>query len=575
MLDSEDTYLFLQAQDSEVYDLIFCRYGHFLEHEWPGASESDLEGLTISDYAQAGVLAALLGDYELLVQCVLALKGEPVLLTYQGDVMHCSVGGGQPIEIPANLNSEEGMVKLADNDLVSDHLKMVRLLSGGDSLVAGSPWGHFLRGAASQYVFDGNNHGVATAQLPIPEFRARAVADSGLLEGLIRKGQQDGNDPAWFDDLLCWGSAEMLSAHPENLQPYDVVFRLFDKEKDGGADICLTLTGPAGEEERDSLPRVMGVHYGMLPVGRPGNAIDQCLERNFLGSTLAHCADAGPDRVLCRTTASFLQSFPRTPVVNQAAYDEALENYLPVQLLGLRHMVATGTQLATNPEVDAGDHLCAEATVSLARVPMSKFFEQAMVWKGAASALRRLIPAQYLEGMLNYQVIQSLHTRKGLDLMCHLRDAYDFDATGSRINIPLEIGEFEVLAKKKLSLAGDWSVNFTQGTDLSDKEVKQTLTRARAFFQGKIEVGGVDFEASPAEILQAWHAAVSSNSFDALKNLKLLAKSRTFEEFRPALQSREDWGVAYEVFGSEVMEPYVDRLPDRLATRMAVQGFEI
>lgn len=573
MMTQDDTQDFLYQQEGFGFRLVAQRYENFAEnYYW-----QSMDGIALTDYshvecAQMGVLASILGDYRLLAGCVLRLEGAPISLEWDEGNIAGQIGE-ETFWIPSDLNTVWGLEYLVSKSLAHDHLRMVNQLAGGESLLSTGPWGHLLTGALSPSVCDFENRIVSDEKLPLPELVNGRVEIAGLLDGLLKLGKSQGSAAEWFDDILCWASPEMVSAHPDQLEPFDAIVRLIGEGNGQSINgLSVTLSGPASPWEVNDLSQVGQVTYGLLPRGRDGNGIDFLLMRNFLRSICDEVFRGIPGRVLCRTSAAFLDQFAREPADNQIKYDEALKGYLPLNLLALRHLEANGTVLGSDPAVEVRYDVGPKGILTVERASVEGFLSTSTNTPEAAPGIQKLIPEQYLQAMLEKKMAGSISP----DEAAHLRDAYGADITGAVISVLLSEDELSALEEKGVLLHSDCKVTFRGCESLSTEQLLGFVTRARAFFQGRLEVCGIDMDtATEAEILARWHELPAGNMSLAHEDLRVVGRVRGFDAFLPVLKGQEDWTMAYQFFGSGAVEPYIDRLPDRIATKMCMDGFSI
>ncbi|MBB4867426.1 hypothetical protein HNP46_006339 [Pseudomonas nitritireducens] len=573
MMTQDETQEFLFQQEGYGFRLVAQRYDYFVENNY----WQSMDGIALTDYscvecAQMGVLASILGDYRLLAECVLSMKGEPIILEWVEENIAGRIGE-ETFWIPSDLNSKWGLEHLVEKKCAHDHLRMTHLLAGGESLVKAGPWGHFLIGALSSDVCDFENQLVSDAKLPLPALVAGRVEAAGLLDGLLKLGKSQGSAAEWFDDMLCWASPEMVAAYPGQLDPFDSIVRLIADGPEHSTNYhTVTLNGPASKWEVNDIEQVGRLTYGLLPKDRHGNGIDFVLGRNFLPSVTEAVFSANPVLVLCRTSVAFLDQFAREPAGNQSEYDDALKSYLPLNLLALRHMEANGTELGSDPAVEVRYDFGPKGILTLERESVEGFLSTSTNTPEVAPGIQKLIPERYLQAMLYKKMAGSISP----DDAAHLRDAYGADITGSVISVNLSDEELKALEKKAVLLRSDCKVTFRACDYLSAEQLQGAVTRARAFFQGRLEVCGVDMDtATEAEILARWHELPAGQMSLAHEDLRVVGRMRGFDAFLPVLKGQEDWAMAYQFFGADAVEPYIDRLPDRLATKMCMDGFSI
>ncbi|MBB4861710.1 hypothetical protein HNP46_000521 [Pseudomonas nitritireducens] len=512
----------------------------------------------------AYVCTALYGEQHLFRPLRKRLAGAKVTLERRGSSLFASTAmGGAEVPIVADL----GLFSACNTEGALEILRAIQFDNGVNLLDEG-PWSLFL-GQASPWELEA----LSSDWRPrLPHLRVSGVVwYNELLEALLRCGERPGASPEWFEDILCFADAEIVERSEGMLQPYRPVFQYWDESNFWDMDDLSSESQAfraSGLEYPDwvdaQLATMKGVRYGVIPVGRESDVIDEVLMSNFLTATqrrgdldleLNSGASAGK-KVLCRTTTGYLAGFRRMCELEAKQYDLELEMYFPRKILAAK---------SRDPGV-VKPQPC-ELAIQAFDDYMHMLYTR-WLFPAQAESFPNTLPTEFyraykrsLEGgpvpEWKAQLLSKTIGMHGSELIVGKSFSW---ASG----IPDVTEEFY----------------FSAGTRIVFSDAPATMAGGMKVVDGLLDRGwcgisldGVESDAEYPELLsillEAHAAGELSKPTGRVASAGALLRRLGPDELMAGPKTDALWHVVFALFGSEPLIPFVANLPDAIQTQMA------
>lgn len=557
---------------SAFLEVLFTRVQHTVSGLWrmPDAEQLDIVAAVEPEaLAAAYVCSACLGERYLFAEIRKRLTGAKVVLERSGTRLHASSAMGGAM-VPFELTSE--LYAACGTEGTLEILRAIQL-DNGVNLLDESPWSFFL-GATLPWEQDA----LADDWRPrLPHLRKSGdVWHNELLEALLRCGERPGASPEWFEDILCVADVEMVERSEGKLQPYRSAFQYWDESnfwdmEDLSSDsLAFRASGLEYPEWMDArLAKMKGVRYGLLPVGRESDVIDDVLQHNFLTAAqrrgnleleLNLVARAG-ERVLCRTTTGYLARFRRMREVEAQQYDLQLEMYLPRKILNAK----------------SRDPLVVKSQPS--ELPIQSFdtymhmLHTLWHYPAQAESFPSTLPAEF------YRAYK--RSLKGGPVP---------EWKAQLLSKTIGMHGSELIVGMSFSWAGIPDVTdelyFSAGTRIKFADAPATMAEGMAVVDRLLNRGwcgitldGVESDAENPELLsillEAHDAGELNKPTGRVVSAGALLRRHGCDELLAGPKTDALWHVAFALFGSDPLIPFVANLPEAIQTQMAADLLDV
>lgn len=427
--------------------------------------------------------------------------------------------------------------------------------------------------ALAELVFGDNYHNltikrdgkVYPGSSSLPELRDGALQNPGLVYGALDLAQN--NYPAgWFEDILCWATPEMAALHPEDLVAYHSELN-FVSRTDGRndyrplntlhpeSDHCEEGLTPAEWRQR-SLNNLTHIYSNMTVSSEHHNKFDLLLFKRFVDSAVSQFgAGFREDRVLCKTTISFLKRFDLPAIDDEERKESArtLAEAFPLDIIYARS--AAGADAVKGEHMIGTGYKVTELVEKVGELPL------------IADMLAERLPANVLDRVLELSADQPVTipaylklssrfdlSRKGATVLCRRQDS---DA------VYYDLGDFTFPAGIDLT--------FGKAVDCEGHELAVKRCQGAT-------MDGMALD-TPAEVLLALfkehQGAIVHGVESTHRTIRFLAQRMGAEPFLPLLKTEEEWELCERVLGKDAFLDYVDQVPESRITGLSTHVFDL
>lgn len=422
--------------------------------------------------------------------------------------------------------------------------------------------------------FDSGQSG-SWSHADLPHLTKGVVEKPALAQALYQLSEDKQCDA--LDHMLCWASPAMIEAFPDMLHPFEQLQALAVEVQCFNESGVRSLAGDFYPPIRSVPDQVMAGLGGESPAYRLGNLrlglripgrdtaqLDEALLKQFAGHTVSHGFGFAGDRVLCRTTASFLMGFEHAPVRDEVV-DHALSklaNYFPLSVMNALTDQALGR--ANNLIRDKAD------------------------WMGVRELFQKIAGDDVLRDFcfseLPFEVLERFAlNRLETNLVYTVREIFvleeEFGLTfeGKQCFITLADIEFVKNSGRRLPQGLIVTANFlTPGQSLTPKISYLGFLDIFNLASGAITVDGLSSDERPGAVLTAISKAKKySNTSDSVLLRAAWMHNKGVEALVPAARGKLQWNALFDVFGAEQMRPYMKEAPDAAMTQQMMNVMDI
>ncbi|MBB4861653.1 hypothetical protein HNP46_000464 [Pseudomonas nitritireducens] len=422
--------------------------------------------------------------------------------------------------------------------------------------------------------FDSGQSG-SWSHADLPHLTKGVVEKPALAQALYQLSEDKQCDA--LDHMLCWASPAMIEAFPDMLHPFEqlqalaVEVQSFNESgvRSLASDFyppirsvpAHVMTGLGGESP---AYRLGNLRLGLRIPGRDSAQLDEALLKQFAGPTVSYGFGFAGDRVLCRTTASFLMGFEQAPVRDEVV-DLALSklaNYFPLSVMNALTDQAVGR--ANNLIRDKAD------------------------WMGVRELFKKMASDDVLRDFcfteLPFEVLEhyaqqrrSTHHLYTVGEMLLLED--EFGLKFDRFECTVTLADIEMLKREGRKLLSGIAVHPSLEIDRKDPGPQVKLKALKDIYdlaEGSISVLGISSEDRPGLVLtETCKARKKSKSSD--RSLVCIAwmLNKGVETLVPAARGKLQWDALFDVFGAEKMRPYMQEAPDAAMTQQMMNVMDI
>lgn len=536
----------------------------FIHYGWPEINPDVIQQMSkLSDVelAQVGTAAALLGDQRIVKLAVEKLDGKTVVLEQRGDEVWGRLCDHEPFLVPAEMCK---LLAVKAVDFHFDKLDLLvqsRKLFGGADLLGCGPYGGFLEKSIPEELDSNHLPPFAKSRLPLPALEDDIVSTPGLLEVLLAKGAGEGVDPGWFDDILCTAPVDMVDAYRGKLIPLNATARLLGTVAGSSAEKSVTLVGERGQNEVARLDSATEFEIGLQSDGKPLNAIDFSLVYMFCGYEAPAALSVPEGHVLCRTSARFLDSFPREPEPEFDLYASLLKDYLPLPLLGIKYQVANGRRLGTARKSELENKysvagVCLPSVMPAHSAIYSALGNPAMTEKIKQATSQRALRA-LVEGAGGCWVTAREFQNLALN--------YGYVSRFKTVQLDLDGHEVAMLERNGLRMPGANFVVSSWAEHRLNDVAARLFRRTLAMTDGPSTLNDLPTDMPAADLYALWK----------LENhpvVRFLMLTQGLEAMAPAFVTRCDWEAAADIFGADVVGAFDPTLLAKVAQKPTTDG---